>query len=198
MSWRKFKRNVVRVMKNNPTSYKQVAAIIAMEYDMAMRSPKSGDFVAGNMLVKGNRRALQKWIEQQFRMQSMSPTPLPIINMISYGFVLYWSGAKLAMAKVPILCPIPGGVNISLVSNDVIFPGKPPTLRYPVGKPTSIEQFVDYLILAAQMHVPTVNGLMQVAWIYPTAPPGGGVAPMPWSGYRIPPPLPNPPIPIPS
>lgn len=194
MAWASFKRNVVRVMKNNPTSYKQVATIIALEYDMAMRSFKSGDYVAGNPLIKGNRRALQMWIEQQLRMQSMSPTPLPIINMIAYGFVLYWSGAKLAMAKVPILCPIPGGVNVTLISNDVVFPGTPPVLTYPVGKTASIEQFVDYLIIAAQMHLPTITGFMQITWIYPTAPPGGGVAPMPWFGYKVPPPIPRPPI----
>jgi len=187
-------------MKSNPSSSDQIATVIAIEYDSVMRSLKAGDMLAGNMLIKGNTRMLQNYIKNQMRVQSKTAFALPMINLISYGFVLYWSGAKLSTIKPPALCPIPGGVNITLISNDVIFPGKPPFIRYRVGQSMTSEQFVDYLIIAAQQHLPTVSGIMQVSWIYPTAPPGGGVAPMPWSGYRVPIQLPftyTPPIKVP-
>jgi len=196
MSWDIFKKTVSAAMQNTPTSYDQVASVIAMQYDMAIRSPNSGDFTAGNTVIKSNHTALEYWIREQFRVQSLTPSSLPIINMISYGFVLYWTDAKLSLAKTPLVCPIPGGVNISLVSNDVIFPGTPPVVNYPVGGTATTEQFVDYLIIAAQTHLQTVSGVMQIAWIYPTVPPGGGIVPMPWAGYKVPLPMPNPPVAI--
>jgi hypothetical protein len=187
-------------MKSKPSSSDQLASAIVREYDFVVRSFKSGDMVAGNTVIKGNTRAMERWIRVIFKQQSKSVVPLEMINLISYGYVLYWTGAKLSLAKPPALCPIPGGVNISLVSNDVIFPGKPPYVRYRVGNPMTSEQFVDFLIIAAQQHLPTITGLMQVSWIYPTAPPGGGIAPSPWTGYRVPMQLPSaytPPVKVP-
>ena len=62
MSWNIFRRNVLATMRSNPSGPDQIARAIATSYDMALRSPGSGDLINKHYLVKGNARILEIWI----------------------------------------------------------------------------------------------------------------------------------------
>ena len=123
MSWSIFKLRVRAVMENGPSSLDDVARVISIAYDNAMKSPPAGDLLNRNPVEQGNVPLMENMIKMAFTIQKSSPVQLPLINLISNSFVGYWSGATLSKLNIPTI-PAPGAVsNLLITLNQVAIPG---------------------------------------------------------------------------
>lgn len=177
MAWDSFRRRVLRVMNNSPSGPDQIARAIAGAYDFAMRAPSSGDLINRHVVIRGNTRILELWINSIFLQQSFSPTMLPpgLPSLIAQGFPQYWLGATLTSGLPPATVP-PGIITNMMVLN----PGTITPIPFPPA--TSPDQFVENIITLAKMHLFTIGGQMIVNVITPTGP---IPTPAPWVGYKV-------------
>ena len=184
--WDGFKVQVKAVMESYPLDSDILAKQLAVAYDMAMKVPPAGDLVVGNPVLAGNVVGMEAVFKSIFLQQAVSPEQLPLIQLLSLGFVTYWTGATIAPLKIPALAPV-GATPPSLtnLSGLCTFPGTtaqiPPFIYKGEG---SVDTFIDNFITAADIHLRTVSGIYNVIAMY-GFPPAASAAPgiVNWLGF---------------
>jgi len=184
--WDGFKVQVKAVMESYPVDSDILAKQLAVAYDMAMKIPPAGDLIVGNPVLAGNVVGMEAVFKSVFLQQAVSPQQLPLIQLLSLGFVTYWTGATIAPLKIPAIAPI-GATPPSLqnLSGLCTFPGTtaqiPPFIYKGEG---SVDTFIDNFITAADIHLRTVSGIYNVLAMY-GFPPAASAAPgiVNWLGF---------------
>jgi len=184
--WDGFKVQVKAVMESYPVDSDILAKQLAVAYDMAMKVPPAGDLIVGNPVLAGNVVGMEAVFKSVFLQQAVSPQQLPLIQLLSLGFVTYWTGATIAPLKIPAIAPV-GATPPSLqnLSGLCTFPGTtaqiPPFIYKGEG---SVDTFIDNFITAADIHLRTVSGIYNVLAIY-GFPPAASAAPgiVNWLGF---------------
>ena len=114
------------------------------------------------------------------------PALSPLIKNLGSAFKAYWAGATMNPFPIPPI-PAPGAIqNIVVTQNLCINPGTW-VAQFPTPPVLSSAFLVDFIILAAQIHLLTLKGMIYTTSMYPAAPspvPAPGV--IQWSGYIIP------------
>jgi predicted chitinase len=184
MSWSIFKLRVRAVMENGPSSLDDVARIISIAYDSTMKSPPAGDLLNRNPVEQGNVALMENMIKMVLTIQKSSPVQLPLINLISNSFVGYWSGATLSTLNIPII-PAPGSTsNLKITLNPVVIPGIQVSIPFTYEGLDDVDGFLNKLILAANLHLSTVQGYTLTDSLYPpTLTPAPGF--IPWTGFSV-------------
>lgn len=188
MSWGVFRSNMLRYMKNptgvsSPQAY---AKKITFEYDMCMRRGIQGINLCS--VQKGNTQAMESLIAVTLVQCFANPGPAlsPLIKNLGSAFKAYWAGATMNPFPIPPI-PAPGAIqNIVVTQNLCINPGTW-VAQFPTPPVLSSAFLVDFIILAAQIHLLTLKGMIYTTSMYPAAPspvPAPGV--IQWSGYIIP------------
>lgn len=178
--WDGFKLQVKSVMESYPLNYDILPKTLASAYDLAMKTPPSGDLIVGNPVLAGNVIGMEAVFRSVFLQQSVSPQQLDLIKLLSAGFVAYWTGATLAPLKIPALAPV-GATPPSLqnLSGLCTFPGQISQIPPFVYKgEASVDTFINNFITAANLHLQTVSGIYNVLALYgvpPTATTGPGI-----------------------
>lgn len=184
--WDGFKAQVKAVMESYPLDYDALPRQLAVSYDMAMKVSPAGDLLAGNPVLTGNVVGMEAVFKSVFLQQARSPEQLPLIKLLSFGFITYWAGATIAPLKIPALGPPTSIPPPTLVTNVLCtFPGtnaQIPPFVYK-GEP-NVDTFINNFINAADIHLRTVSGIYNVMALY-GAPPTAIVAPgiVPWLGF---------------
>jgi hypothetical protein len=187
MSWQSFKTNV-KVVMDNPQSIQGIegfAKTLTNEYDSAIK--QGGDLIHKVPLKFGNKELMETYIILALYKGVVSPSEdFNLINEIGKAVQMYWNGATLYETPIPLL-PSPGSTtNLSVTSNIVTYGGKWPTL--PISIPVKrTEIWLNLFILAATLHLLTVQGVIQTISLYP---PLGNPAPgvISWGIYLLKPP----------
>ena len=182
--WDTFKLQVKSVMESGPSSLDDVAKIIATAYDNTMKAPPAGDIMFKNPVEQGNVALLENMIKLTFIQQQSSPVQLPVINFIANGFIGYWSGATLQRLFTPLI-PAPGSIsNILITQNMVSVPGIQIGIPFTYEGLDNVDGFLNKLILAANLHLSTIQGFTLTTSTYPPlGTPGPGF--LPWSGFSV-------------
>lgn len=184
--WDGFKLQVRATMESYPLDYDILPKQLARAYDLAMKTPPSGDLIVGNPVLAGNVAGMEAVFRTVFLQQSTSPQQLDLIKLLAAGFIAYWTGATLAPLKIPAIAPV-GATPPSLtnLSGLCVFPGQitqiPPFVYK--GEPT-VDTFINNFITAANLHLQTVSGIYNVTALYgvpPTATAGPGI--VNWLGF---------------
>lgn len=182
--WDIFKLRVKAVMENGPSSLEDVARVITIAYDNAVKSPPAGDLLNRNPVEQGNTALMENIIKMAFTVQRTSPVQLPLINLISNGFVGYWSGATLQRINIPLI-PAPGSTaNTAITLNSAAIPGIQVSIPFTYEGLDNVDGFLNKLIFAANLHLSTVQGYTLTTSLYPpVGTPGPGF--IPWSGFSV-------------
>ena len=192
MSWGIFKSNMKRYMANpiGVATQQAFAKKLTTEYDMCMRRGIQGINLCS--IQKGNPQLMEQLVNvalaQCFAIQSPpKPVPLsPIIKNLGPAIKAYWAGATMNPFPIPPI-PAPGAIqNIIVTQNICINPGSW-VVQFPLPPVLSQNFFIDIFVLAAQIHLLTLKGMIYTTSLYPSAPspiPGPGV--ISWSMYIIP------------
>jgi predicted chitinase len=182
--WDIFKLRVKAVMENGPSSLEDVARVITIAYDNAVKSPPAGDLLNRNPVEQGNPALMENIIKMAFTVQRTSPVQLPLINLISNGFVGYWSGATLQRINTPLI-PAPGSTaNTGITLNSAAIPGIQVSIPFTYEGLDNVDGFLNKLIFAANLHLSTVQGYTLTTSLYPpVGTPGTGF--IPWSGFSV-------------
>lgn len=184
--WDGFKTQVKAVMESYPLDYDVLPRQLARAYDIAMKTPPSGDLIVGNPVLAGNVAGMEVVFRSVFLQQATSPQQLDLIKLLATGFIAYWTGATLAPLKIPAIAPV-GATPPSLtnLSGLCVSPGQisqiPPFVYK--GEP-SVDTFINNFIIAANLHLQTVSGIYNVTALYgvpPTATAGPGI--VNWLGF---------------
>jgi hypothetical protein len=159
--WDGFKVQVRAVMESYPLDSDILAKQLAIAYDMAMKVPPAGDLVVGNPVLAGNVAGMEAVFKSVFLQQAVSPEQLPLIKLLSLGFVTYWTGATISPLKLPALPPPPfTPPALQNLSGLCTFPGTTeqiPPFVYK-GEP-NVDIFINNFITAADIHLRTVSGI---------------------------------------
>jgi hypothetical protein len=184
--WDGFKLQVRAVMESYPLDYDVLPRQLAIAYDMAMKVPPAGDLIVGNPVLAGNVAGMEAVFKSVFLQQAVSPEQLPLIQLLSLGFVTYWTGATISPLKIPAIAPV-GATPPSLqnLSGLCTFPGTTAQIPPFVYKgEVNVDTFINNFITAADIHLRTVSGIYNVLALYgvpPTATTGPGI--VNWLGY---------------
>jgi hypothetical protein len=184
--WDGFKLQVKSVMESYPLDSDILAKQLAVSYDIAMKTPPAGDLIVGNPVLTGNVAGMEAVFKSVFLQQAVSPQQLPLIQLLSLGFITYWTGATIAPLKIPAIAPI-GATPPSLqnLSGLCTFPGTTAQIPPFVYKgEVSVDSFINNFITAADIHLRTVSGIYNVMALYgvpPTATTAPGI--VNWLGF---------------
>ena len=192
MSWGIFKSNMKRYMlyQRGVSNLQAFAKKLTTEYDMCMKRGIQGINLC--TIQKGNSSimealvivALTKCIA--IRKGPVPPPTSPIIKELGNAVKAYWAGATMNPFPIPPI-PAPGAIqNLVVTQNICISPG---TWPVPIELPAvnTPNFFLDIFVLAAQIHLLTLKGIIYTTSLYPSAPspiPGPGV--INWSIYVVP------------
>ena len=192
MSWGIFKSNMKRYMLNQRgvSNLQAFAKKLTTEYDMCMKRGIQGINLC--TIQKGNSSimevlvivALTKCVA--IRKGPVPPPTSPIIKELGNAVKAYWAGATMNPFPIPPI-PAPGAIqNLVVTQNLCINPG---TWPVPIELPAvnTPNFFLDIFVLAAQIHLLTLKGIIYTTSLYPSAPspiPGPGV--ISWSIYVVP------------
>ena len=186
--WDTFRQQVKTIVELLPADSDDLAKVMANAYDMAVKTPPAGDLTVGNPVLTGNVTALENVIKNVFDLQLRSAEQLPLFELFTTGFQLYWGGSTLQIIK-PCYIPKAEGatINQSTVSVLCLNPGQKIPLPVELIRPEStVTPFIENFINAAEAHFKTLSGVYNVMAIYgfaPTATTGPGI--VPWIGYTI-------------
>jgi putative chitinase len=180
--WDTFKLQVKAVMEHEPQSLEDVAHIIAVAYDNVMKTPPAGDLLNHNPVELGNVQLLENMIKIAFMQQKISPIQLPIINIMSNGFIGYWTGATLSKMNTPLIPAAGSTSNLNITTNVCAVPGIQVGIPFTYEGLNNVDAFLDKFIMAANLHLTTLQGITMTNSVYP---PVGTVATgfIPWSGF---------------
>jgi predicted chitinase len=181
--WDTFRFQVKAVMEAGPGSLDDVAKVIAKSYDSTIKLLPAGDILFKNPVENGNTELLENIIKMVLTRQQSSPEQLPIINGIANGFVAYWSTATLQKMFVPLI-PAPGAIaNVAITQNMTTFPGIQVAIPFTYEGLDNVDGFLNKIILAANIHLSTLQGMVMTTSTYPP----GVTAPgfIPWSGFAV-------------
>jgi putative chitinase len=184
--WDGFKLQVKAIMESYPLDSDILAKQLAISYDMAMKVPPAGDLIVGNPVLAGNVVGMEAVFKSVFLQQSVSPQQLPLIQLLSLGFITYWTGATIAPLKIPAAPPPPfTPPALQNLSGLCTFPGT--TAQIPPfvykGEP-NVDTFINNFITAADIHLRTVSGIYNTLAML-GAPPTAAATPciVPWLGF---------------
>ena len=186
--WDTFRQQVKTIMELLPADSDDLAKVMANAYDMAVKTPPAGDLTVGNPVLTGNVTALENVIKNVFDLQLRSAEQLPLFELFTTGFQLYWGGSTLQIIK-PCYIPKAEGATINQATVSVLClnPGQKIPLPVELIRPEStVTPFIENFINAAEAHFKTLSGVYNVMAIYgfaPTATTGPGI--VPWVGYTI-------------
>ncbi len=191
MSWDIFKQRMIQKGQNqNGVSIDGYAKTFATEYDRCIkRGHDSFNFIS---LQKGNVELLETSLRLLLTSQQSLPTQRPLILEIGNTIITYWLGGVMNSFPVPEspvgagipYIPAPGSFyNVNIVNNIVINPGVW-TTNIPILPTTNEKGWLDSFILAAKVHLTTIQGLITTTSLYP---PFGTPAPgiIFWQGYTV-------------
>ena len=184
--WDGFKVQVRAVMESYPLDSDILAKQLAIAYDMAMKVPPAGDLVVGNPVLAGNVAGMEAVFKSVFLQQAVSPEQLPLIKLLSLGFVTYWTGATISPLKLPALPPPPfTPPALQNLSGLCTFPGTTeqiPPFVYK-GEP-NVDIFINNFITAADIHLRTVSGIYNAIAMLGVPPTAAATACIvPWLGF---------------
>lgn len=185
MSWQIFKNNLVSFSKNVNAinSIDVVAKKWADEYDACI---KRGGVKYLNQIPltnSPNKESMQNLFALAFKTGLSSTVPYSLVTEMGRGVLAYWGGASL-QAIIPGIPAAGTSVNLASNTNYISSVGVwnpvPPT---PPTKEVGI--LIDSFILAAQLHLSTLQGVIITTSLSISVPP----LPMPglifWTGYSI-------------
>jgi hypothetical protein len=185
MSWTIFKLELASKMENpNWDSVEDYADFFVKKYDECVK--RGFDIITKNTAIQGNTELMKSTLILAL-MQGTNSKSEDFYNqsLALYGkaIISYWVGVELG--KIPPLIPAPGTIlNLSVVSNTVINPGVWIEAPIPILPSTTINTFLEIIVLAAKIHLTTIGGICNTISQYPpTAPPGPGI--LTWQGYTI-------------
>ena len=188
MSWGIFRSNMLRYMKTpvGVATSNAFAKKITFEYDMCMRRGIQGLNLC--TVQKANTQAMESLVAVTLIQCFANPGPSlsPLIKNLGNGVKAYWAGATMNPFPIPPI-PAPGAIqNIVVTQNICISPGTW-VANFPPPPVMSSAFLIDFFILAAQIHLLTLKGMIYTTSMFPAAPspvPAPGV--IQWSGYLIP------------
>jgi len=185
MSWSLFKQNIKNVEDHpeNIKSVNQIAHLYATEYDAAIK--RGGDLVNHIPIMTGNVGALESMMLLALNSGLNSQGTYNLVHQMGPGIILYWTGATMMTAPVPITPAIGAIVNTACTAGICNNPGQWNEVQPPPQPADSTSPMVDQFIAYAKIHLTTIGGMFNTISLYPPlASPGPGV--VMWNGYMVP------------
>jgi hypothetical protein len=183
MSWQLFKDNILR-SANSPESIQsieQIANLYATEYDNAIK--RGTDTLNKIPLIKGEVELMKELFTMAMYTGQSSLVPFDLVGAMGQGVILYWTGAELAKAPIPILPAVGSVLNIGITSANCTNGGQW-TPQSPLPPNDNPSLLIDLFIATAIAHLQTVSGIINTVSLYPpVGTPGPGI--LTWSGYFV-------------
>ncbi len=184
MSWQIFKNNIVS-FSNNVNAIQSVEAVAkkyADEYDACIKRGGVKYLNSIPLTNSPNKEAMENLFLIALKIGASSKVPYQLVTEMGKGVLAYWGGASL-QGIPPTLPAIGTTINIASNANYINNVGQwnpvPPT---PPTKEVGL--LVDSFILAAQLHLTTIQGVINTTSLsIALGSPGPGL--VYWTGYAI-------------